>query len=291
MNIHSPSSPSSRTPNQYPLEGNEEDALPLFLDRHEAAGSTAEETAKNHAADLEIAGDYGVEFLSYWHDADTGLVFCFARAPDADSMSGAHEASHGQVAAEIIEVSETDVVRFLGEVHDPADASEVTSAFRVIGFTDLVGSTQLLDRLGQSEYMVLLTEHDLTIRRSLLRSQGREVKHTGDGIMVVFSDVQPALDWALDVMDDFASQPDLDIRIGLAAGEPVESGSDLFGDAVTLASRICEEASSGEILTSDRVAQLGAATGFTFDEGAPRQLKGFTGQQTVHRLQSGNRFR
>ncbi len=122
-------------------------------------------------------------------------------------MIQAHEASHGLVPAEIIEVSESDVVRFLGRVQDPVDASQVTSAFRTICFTDMVGSTELLDRLGQSEYMVLLTEHDLIIRKSLIRWKGREVKHTGDGFMVVFEDVDKALGWSLDSASPSSSAP------------------------------------------------------------------------------------
>jgi class 3 adenylate cyclase len=148
-------------------------------------------------------------------------------------MTQAHQASHGDVPGEIIEVSESDVVRFLGKVHDPVDASEVTSAFRTICFTDLVGSIELLDRLGQSEYMVLLTEHDLIIRRALINSKGREVKHTGDGFMVVFQDVDKALGWSLDVRESFAQHSDLDVRLGMAAGEPVDRDDDIFGAAVT----------------------------------------------------------
>jgi hypothetical protein len=150
------------------------------MDRHDVPGTTAEETARNHAADLEVAGQFGVEFFSYWHDPTRGLVFCFASAPGEEAMIQAHQAAHGLVPFEIIEVSESDVVRFLGKVNDPVDASEVTSPFRTVCFTDLVGSTALLDRLGQSEYRVLLTEHDLIIRKALIRWKGREVKHTGD---------------------------------------------------------------------------------------------------------------
>ena len=131
-----------------------------------AMWSGAEETANNHAADLQLAGQFGVDFFSYWHDSTRGVVICFAQAPGKEAMTQAHRASHGNVPGEIIEVSESDVVRFLGKVHDPVDASEVTSAFRTICFTDLVGSTELLDRIGQSEYMVLLAEHDLIIRRA-----------------------------------------------------------------------------------------------------------------------------
>ena len=54
----------------------------------------------------------------------------------------------------------------------------------------MVGSTELLERLGQAAYMKLLAEHDLIIREALIKWKGREVKHTGDGFMVVFEDVE-----------------------------------------------------------------------------------------------------
>jgi len=258
--------------------------MPLYLDRHDVPGASREETARAHAADLAISGEYGVEFLSYWHDPELEHVFCFARAARAEAVTEAHNASHGLIPSEVIEVSESDVVRFLGAVKDPADASEVTSAFRIISFTDLVGSTELLDRVGQAEYMVLLTEHDLIVRKALVRRDGREVKHTGDGLMVVFDLVDHALAWALDVAEAFAEHPTLEIRIGIAAGEPVDHDHDLFGAAVNTASRICSVAGTGQVFVSDVVHDLGVAAGFGFDTGSTVSLKGFSAPATVYRL-------
>lgn len=258
--------------------------MPLYMDRHDVPGATAEDTAENHAADLEIAGQYGVEFFSYWHDSARGVVFCFASAPGKDAVTEAHQASHGLVPAEIIEVSESDIVRFLGKVQDPVDASEVTSAFRTICFTDLVGSTELLDRLGQSEYMVLLTEHDLIMRKALIRWKGREVKHTGDGFMVVFEEVDKALGWCLDVREAFAERTDLEVRLGIAAGEPVDQGDDIFGAAVTMANRICSSAGPQQVYVSDVVRNLGVEKGFSFDGGKTAVLKGFAEPAAIYEL-------
>ena len=254
------------------------------MDRHDVAGATAEDTANSHAADLEVAGQFGVDFFAYWHDSIRGLVFCFARAPGEEAMTQAHQMAHGLVPTEIIEVSESDVVRFLGEIHDPADASEVTSAFRTICFTDLVGSTELLDRLGQSEYMVRLTEHDLIIRNALLQWKGREVKHTGDGFMVVFEDVDKALGWSLDVRRSFAQRSDLGVRVGLAAGEPVDRNDDIFGVVVIMANRICSAAGPEQVYVSDVVRHLGVESGFTFDGGKTEVLKGFSEPATIYEL-------
>jgi class 3 adenylate cyclase len=258
------------------------------MDRHEAPGTTAEDTANNHAADLEVAGQFGVDFVSYWHDSARGVVICLARAPGAEAMTQAHRASHGDVPGEIIEVSESDVVSFLGKVSDPADASEVTSAFRTVCFTDIVGSTEMLDRLGQSEYMTLLNEHDLIIRNALIKARGREVKHTGDGFLVVFNDMAKALAWSLDVRESFEQHPELDVRLGMAAGEPVDRDDDIFGSAVTMANRICSTARPEQILVSEVVRNLGIQHGFSFGSGRSESLKGFATPATLYELLSSS---
>ncbi len=258
--------------------------MPLYMDRHNVPGATAEDAAHAHLADIEVGRQFGVEFFSYWFDSTEGVAFCFARASGEEAMTQVHEASHGLVAAEIIEVSETEVVGFLGKVHDPVDASEMTSAFRTIGFTDLVGSTELLDRLGQSGYMVLLTEHDLIVRKALFKWSGREVKHTGDGFMVTFEDVDRALGWSLDVRQAFEQRSDLDVRLGMAAGEPVDHDNDIFGAAVTMANRICSSAGSEQIFVSDVVRDLGVEKGFTFAGGKTEVLKGFSEPVTIYEL-------
>ncbi len=263
--------------------------MPLFMDRHEVPGATAEDVANAHVSDLSVAGKYDVEFFSYWFDSKDGAVFCFARAPSDEAMLQVHSESHGLVPAEIIKVSENEVVRFLGKVSDPTDASEITSPFRVIVFTDLEDSTAMLDNMGESEFMLLLTEHDLVIRRALVRWPGREVKHTGDGFLLSFADLSNALNWALEVRNEFASGelveglPALKVRIGMAAGEPVDHDNDIFGAAVNRANRICAAADPGRILVSDQVHDL-AAQRFEFGEPREVTLKGFANAATVYEL-------
>jgi hypothetical protein len=171
--------------------------MPLFMDRHDLPEATAEDVAKAHARDLEVAGKHDVQWLSYWFDADSGSAFCLGRAPASENLVAAHQEAHGLVPNEIIGVSEDAVLRFLGVVRNPVDHTEVTSSFRTILFTDLEGSTAMAEELERSAFMSLLTEHDLIIRRSLVASGGREVKHTGDGIMASFDQVANSLECAL----------------------------------------------------------------------------------------------
>jgi class 3 adenylate cyclase len=261
------------------------------MDRHDGRGRTAEQVAQSHVLDVAVSARHGVEFLSYWFDADREAAFCLARAQSPDQMQAVHRESHGQVSNEIILVSEDNLLRFLGRIEEPADHTRLTSPFRTVLFTDLKGSTSLLGTLGQSAYMALLSEHDLIIRRALVAAQGREVKHTGDGIMASFEDVGRALSCAAAIQEGFADRntastvPELRVRIGIAAGEPVDRDDDLFGSSVNLASRICEAADAGQILVSELVHDLGIKAGFHFRAAETRLLRGFPGPTVVFELE------
>ena len=170
------------------------------MDRHSIPGATVDDAAANHARDLTVSVKHGVRFLSGSVDAANDGVFCLVHAPYPERLEAVHREAHGLIPNEIISVSEDDVLRVLNRIHDSADSTEVTNPFRTILFTDLEGSTALTEEVGVSVYMLLLTEHDLIIRRARVGWRGREVKHTGDGILSSFDDVSNALECALVVL-------------------------------------------------------------------------------------------
>jgi class 3 adenylate cyclase len=255
--------------------------MPLFMDRHDLSDVSAEELARAHERDREIAPKHGVDFLTYWFDPGLGTAFCLARAPAPESVTSAHEEAHGQIPSEVIAVDEEAVLRFLGNVHEPADHTEITTSFRTIVFTDIEGSTAMAEELGPSAFMEILREHDLIVRRSLVAHHGREVKHTGDGIMASFDEVPGALGCALEIRE---AESRARIRVGMAAGEPVDHNNDLFGPTVNLASRICNAAQAGEVLVSDVVGELGDSSGFSFAGPNELNLRGFAKPVPVFRL-------
>jgi class 3 adenylate cyclase len=263
--------------------------MPLFMDRHDIPGVKAEDVAQAHMSDVAAAARHGVNFLAYWFDPERGEAFCLAQAPASDSLTAVHRETHGLIPNEIIGVSEDSILRFLGKMNDPSEHTR-GNPFRAILFTDLEGSTGLLESVGESTYMMLLTEHDLIIRRALVATRGREVKHTGDGIMASFDDVSKALECSLAIQAGFgqrrsqATEADLRVRIGIAAGEPVDHNDDLFGATVTRASRICAAAEADHILTSDVVRELGGTKGFIFDAGHDQILKGFASPSRLFEL-------
>jgi len=81
--------------------------MPLYMDiHHKIDGLTADAVMHAHQADLDLQQKYGVEYLKYWFDEDSGKVFCLVHAPDEEAASAVHREAHGLQADEIIKVQE-----------------------------------------------------------------------------------------------------------------------------------------------------------------------------------------
>jgi class 3 adenylate cyclase len=258
--------------------------MPIFLDRHDMTGLSASDIADAHRRDLELQGAYGVKFLTYWFDETRGTGFCLIDAPDIATAMRVHDEAHGDVAVDVIEVDISAVEAFLGRVGDfppagPGQAASPDSAFRTVMFTDIVDSTGMTARLGDARAVEMVRAHDAMVRRALKEQRGREVKHTGDGIMASFDDVAAGVRCARAIQRAFdafnlASPEKLRVRIGLHAGEPVEDSNDLFGATVQMAARLCAEAAPDAIVVSEAVQEL-MSDDVALTALGPRTLKGF----------------
>jgi class 3 adenylate cyclase len=155
-------------------------------------------------------------------------------------------------------------------------------------FTDIVNSTTFTQSLGDEAAMALFGVHDTVVRGALSALGGREVKHTGDGIMASFVSAAGAVRCAIQIQHELArheeahSERPLKVRIGAAAGEPVEQHNDLFGCTVQLAARLCSQASPEQILVSNAIAELCLGKGFSFQDIGEVALKGFDRPVRAH---------
>jgi adenylate cyclase len=150
-------------------------------------------------------------------------------------------------------------------------ASSVTTAL----FTDIVGHTAMMSRLGDARGREILREHERITREILGDHDGTEVKSMGDGFVASFSSVASAIDCAIALQRAFSAHEDIAIRVGLNAGEPIAEDGDLFGVAVILASRICARAEAGEILIPEPVRHLLAGKSYTYTDRGEFIPKGF----------------
>jgi len=256
-----------------------------------------EDIAKAHARDVETQRKYGVEYQKYWVNEKANELFCLCHAPSAEAAECVHSEAHGLLAEKIIEIQPDLAEGFLGNVETNAVGAAVLPGsgaeardpgIRTILFTDIVDSTTLTQSLGDEAALAMLGVHDAIVRDALAAHGGCEVKHTGDGIMASFISTANAVRCAIQIQRELEKhakanpQHALKVRVGAAAGEPVEQNNDLFGSTVQLASRLCAHAKPEQILVSNAIAELCLGKGIQFDDLGEVTLKGFSYPVRAH---------
>jgi len=124
--------------------------------------------------------------------------------------------------------------------------------------------------------MTILRKHNEIVRHSLFKNSGKEIKHTGDGIMATFDGPARAVRCA-DALRDAAANQGMSVRAGLHTGEIELRDTDVTGIAVVIAQRISALAAPNEILASRTVVDLTAGAGLEFESRGEHQLKGVPG--------------
>jgi class 3 adenylate cyclase len=254
----------------------------MYLDRHDLPGLSPEELANAHQLDVAGQDAYGVRYHTYWFDPNNGSVFCLAEGPNRDAIEAVHREAHGQLASTIIELDPTAPLNeLLGSFPSyPTGTAYTAPAMRAIVFTDICGSVAQTYALGDEGHLLVLHEHNTIVRAALAGHNGREVKHTGDGIMASFDSVAASVAFAVEVQCRLRERNDqtnvpLDVSIGISAGEPVtDDDGDLFGAAVQLAARLCNWAGPGDIAVSVAVRELSVGKTFKFEDLGLIDLKG-----------------
>ena len=148
-------------------------------------------------------------------------------------------------------------------------------------FTDIEGSTEVLESLGEERARELFREHDALVRGLVDSHSGTEVEKEGDAFMLAFSGARPAVQCACAIQRAFADHR-LSVRMGLNTGDVIAEDDRYFGRTIYLAARVSGQARGGEILVSDLTrALVGDLSGVRFTDRGERELKGLAGR---HRL-------
>jgi class 3 adenylate cyclase len=170
----------------------------------------------------------------------------------------------------------------------PADRSESTGAAAgvapptlpsgtaVILFADIVDSTALTERLGDSAFREKARRLDVALRNLIRDHEGTTVegKLLGDGVLAVFTSARQAIDAALRCAST-GDSTGLPLHVGLHAGDVIHEQNNVYGGAVNVASRISGLSAAGEVLVSDIVRGLArTSSGVTFEDRGEQGLKG-----------------
>ncbi len=267
--------------------GDEAHEWAIFLRR----AATQEDAARMFAAAAEMDA-------TQWLDRVSAPTLLILDPPAPGRPEGAQTAAASIPDAQLVQLGRREdpfrseaatqaIEEFLEEGEKASEsAPPAPSGLITILFTDMQSSTALRRKLGDAKVQELVRAHNQIVRDALKTSGGREIKHTGDGIMASFSTATSALRCGIDIQRGVATHVEehpgaqLGVYVGLNAGEPIaENGpdgrADLFGTSVDLARRICDHAEPGQILASNVVRELSEGKGFLFGDIGDVVPKGF----------------
>ena len=154
----------------------------------------------------------------------------------------------------------TDVDRFLGTVL----------------FTDVVSSTELLERVGDAAYQQMRADHERMVRLAVESFGGRLMTVTGDGTLSVFDSPTKAVRCAETICSE-AENAGISVRAGIHTGELEHAAMNVTGLTVHIGARVGAAADPGQVLVSRTVHDLVAGSGLTFASRGEHELKGVSG--------------
>lgn len=224
----------------------------------------------------ERAENFCVELPSYGKNPKyTGMIQAGVKAMTSQ-MGGASNASG-------------DIGALLNEWNLPEKRPTVPSVFTFV-FTDIVGSTAMTQKLGNAGAQKAVRAHNAAVRGAIQATRGREVKHTGDGIMAVFPDPVSAVNATIRMQREIAAHNnanpavEVNVRIGVNVGEAVEEDNDFFGAAVQMTARICDKASKGNIWVSQAVMEACKGQKIGFIPRGKFEMKGIQGSKPLYEI-------
>ncbi|MBD0330474.1 MAG: adenylate/guanylate cyclase domain-containing protein [Thermoleophilia bacterium] len=148
-------------------------------------------------------------------------------------------------------------------------------------FTDIVGSTEMAAARGDAAWRAVVARHDEIVRAHLERYRGREIAHTGDGVLAVFDGPARAVTCAVRLVEALG-EVGLRVRAGLHTGEVERANGDVRGLAVHIAARVMDAAADGGIVASRTVRDLVVGSGVEFTEHGVHELRGVPGEWPLY---------
>ena len=163
-----------------------------------------------------------------------------------------------------------EIQEFLTGTREPAEPDRVLAT---VLFTDIVDSTAMLVRLGDSRWRDVLELHHAAVRRELARFRGREIDTAGDGFLATFDGPARAIRCARAIAGAVA-ELGLEIRAGVHTGEMEVMGEKMSGLAVHIGARVAAQAGPGNLLATSTVRDLVAGSGIEFEDRGLFTMKG-----------------
>jgi class 3 adenylate cyclase len=180
------------------------------------------------------------------------------------------------------------VLEFIGvdrtAVNAPHAGPATARSTAVILFTDIVSSTELTERMGDARFRDVSRALDAGLRAAMRDAGGTPVegKVLGDGVMGVFTSASQAIAAARRCIE-LSGKSELQLHVGLHAGDVIHEKGNVYGGAVNIASRICGLSAPGEILVSDVVRGMARTSAMVvFEDRGDQEMKGVSDAVRVY---------
>jgi class 3 adenylate cyclase/alpha-beta hydrolase superfamily lysophospholipase len=190
--------------------------------------------------------------------------------------------------AKLVELPGIDATPYVGNTDDYLDEiQEFLTGSRgvpdhdrnlaTVVFTDIVGSTEHAERLGDRRWRYLLADHHAQVRRHLEGFHGTEIDTAGDGFFATFDSPTRAIRCSCAIRDT-VREIGLEIRAGVHTGEVEREGANVTGLAVHVGARVAALARPSEVLVTNTVKTLVLGSGISFADRGLHSLKGVPGR-------------
>ncbi|HKZ36247.1 MAG TPA: nickel-binding protein [Chryseolinea sp.] len=225
------------------------------MDLHKASDyevkPTVEEIKQNHIADLAVQEKYGVRFIQYWINEDSGMVFCMMEAPDKDACAAVHQEAHGNMPCNVIELKGGDYETFMGSA---SKANQFDIVENLDGTFDNGTRTFVsAEVLASSNISTCFS----IIQEAIKNFNGRVVDRHGDRVTAVFNSATNAVRCSVNMFNEIKKkQRNTEIQIGVDAGHPVDENDGFFETTLKRANRLCDIAVNARIIVSASTKEL-----------------------------------
>ena len=225
--------------------------MPLFIDLHIDHTLTPDLIKQCHVADKAIQAKYGVRYLQILLNQPQGYLFCLIEGPDKESCAKVHQEAHGNIACNILEITESDFSALLANTKkDGTDFTlnpdgTIDTGTRALLALDLLGST--LHYRAAKEI----------IKDVLNQNEGRTGENFENRLMVIFSNVTAAIDSGVRIRNKIIeSAIPVEVRMAVNVGPPLKETGSFFEEVRKSVDHFSFISGNGQVTLLAKVMQL-----------------------------------
>lgn len=225
--------------------------MPLYIDLHIDGTLTLDIIKQYHLADKAIQAKYGVRYLQILLNQPQGYLFCLVEGPDKESCAKVHQEAHGNIACNILEITESDFGALLA--NKQMDGMDFTlngdgtfdTGTRVLLYLSLLGSPEQYRAAKE------------IIKEELDQNKGRTGESFENRLMVVFDSSTAAVDTAVRIRNKIVeSAIPIEMRMAVNLGPPLEEKGNFFEEVRRSVEHFSFISPNGQITLSSKVMQL-----------------------------------